>query len=171
MIVDGLFFYPQFPQPNSKKDQDHMTSKKQLLFAYGLAIHLLFVGIICYAAFPTPTPDEPIRIMYQTNAGKVLFDHYTHTDVSGYGASCYDCHHHPAEDESALIGCGECHQATAMDVTEIESCLDCHDESDIAGSEVPTRADAFHGQCIECHEQFEKGPQGGSENCSSCHVL
>jgi hypothetical protein len=50
-----------------------MTSKKQRLFAYGIAIHLLLVGIICYAAFPPQTPDEPVWIMYQTNAGKVLF--------------------------------------------------------------------------------------------------
>jgi hypothetical protein len=88
MIVDVLIFSTRVvPQPNSKKDRDHMTSKKQLLFAYGLAIHLLLVGIICYAAFPAQAPDEPIRIMYQTNAGKVLFDHYTHTAASGYGAS------------------------------------------------------------------------------------
>jgi hypothetical protein len=111
MIVDVLIFSTRVvPQPNSKKDRDHMTSKKQLLFAYGLAIHLLLVGIICYAAFPAKAPDEPIRIMYQTNAGKVLFDHYTHTAASGYGASCFDCHHHPSDDDSALIACGECHQ-------------------------------------------------------------
>jgi hypothetical protein len=132
-----------------------MTSKKQLLFAYGLAIHLLLVGIVCYAAFPTQAPEEPIRIMYHTNAGKVLFDHYTHSDPSGYGASCYDCHHHPGDDdESSLVACGE-----------------CHDEDEIEGSEVPGRTDAFHQQCIECHEAFEAGPQSGSENCSACHVL
>ena len=148
-----------------------MTSKKQLLFAYGLAIHLLLVGIICYAAFPTQAPDEPIRIMYQTNAGKVLFDHQTHTTASGYGAACFDCHHHPSDDDSALIGCGECHQAPAEDGSLPESCLECHDEEDIEGSEMIGRADAFHQQCIECHEQFEKGPQAGSENCSQCHVL
>ncbi len=149
-----------------------MTSKKQLLFAYGLAIHLLLVGIVCYAAFPTQEPDEPIRIMYQNNAGKVLFDHYTHSDASGYGASCYDCHHHPGDDdESSLIACGECHQEPTEDESLPESCLDCHDEDEIEGSEVPVRTDAFHQQCIECHEQFEAGPQSGSENCSACHVL
>ncbi len=99
-----------------------MTSKKQLLFAYGLAIHLLLVGIICYAAFPVNAPDEPIRIMYQTNAGKVLFDHYTHSAASGYGASCFDCHHHPSDDDSALIACGECHQAPAEDGSKPERC-------------------------------------------------
>lgn len=150
-----------------------MTSKRQLLFAYGLAFHLLLVAVICYAAYPVSPPDEPIRIMYQTNAGKVLFDHQTHSAASGYGASCYDCHHHPSDDESALIGCGECHQAPTEDGSLPESCLDCHDEEDeeIEGTEMVSRANAFHTQCIECHEQFEKGPRSGSDNCSACHVL
>ena len=43
--------------------------------AYILIIVLLFVGVISYAAFPAKTPDEPIRLMYKTVAGKVLFDH------------------------------------------------------------------------------------------------
>ena len=148
-----------------------MTSKKQLLFAYGLAIHLLLVGIICYAAFPVRAPGQPIRIMYQTNAGKVLFDHYTHTDASGYGASCFDCHHHPSDDDSALIACGACHQAPAEDGSKPERCLDCHDESDIEETEMSSRADAFHTQCTGCHEEFGKGPQPGSDDCSLCHVL
>ena len=125
------FFTPTFFTTQPTKDRDHMTSKKQLLFAYGLAIHLLLVGIICYAAFPARAPDQPLRKMYQTNAGKVLFDHFTHTDASGYGASCFDCHHHPSDDDSALIACGECHQAPAEDGSKPERCLDCHDESDI----------------------------------------
>ena len=109
--------------------------------------------------------------MYQTNAGKVLFDHFTHSDVSGYGASCFDCHHHPVEDDAALIACGECHQAKAEDGSPPERCLDCHDESEVADTAMISRPDAFHQQCIECHEQFGKGPASGSENCSKCHVL
>jgi hypothetical protein len=27
--------------------------------------------------------------------------------------------------------------------------------------------DAFHDQCIQCHREFEAGP----EECSQCHVL
>jgi hypothetical protein len=75
-----------------------------------------------------------------------------------YGATCFDCHHHPSDDDSALIACGECHQAPAEDGSQPERCLDCHDEGDIEGTEMASRADAFHMQCIECHEQFEKGP-------------
>ena len=148
-----------------------MTSKKHRLIVYGLAVHLLVVAIVCYAAFPVEAPEEPIRLMYQTNAGKVLFDHQTHTSDTGYGLSCFDCHHHPPDDESALIGCGECHLAKPEEGVVPTSCLDCHDESDVEDSEYPKRVDAFHDQCIQCHEEYEAGPMSGGDNCNKCHVL
>ena len=76
-----------------------MTPKRELQIAYSLIIVFLFVGVISYAAFPAKTPDEPIRLMYKTVAGKVLFDHKTHLSDSGYGLACQDCHHHPEEPE------------------------------------------------------------------------
>ena len=81
-------------------------SGKELQLAYRLAITLFIVGVASYAytAFSAKPPDEPIRVMYKTTAGKVLFDHKTHSADTGYGISCYDCHHHPPEDESALTG-------------------------------------------------------------------
>jgi len=50
-----------------------MDSKKELRIAYGLAVILLIVGVISYAAFSAKVPEEPIRLMFQTAAGKVLF--------------------------------------------------------------------------------------------------
>ena len=135
-----------------------MTSKKQLLFAYGLAIHLLLVGIICYAAFPTQAPDEPIRIMYQTNAGKVLFEHHTHTDAFGYGAACFDCHHYPSDDEAALIACGQCHLSAPEEGVVPEYCLECYDTEEVEDSEHGKRSEAIHDQCTQCHYEFGKGP-------------
>ncbi len=148
-----------------------MTSKKHRMIVYGVAAHLLFIAIVCYAAFPVEQPETPIRLMYQTNAGKVLFDHQTHTGEKGYSLDCFDCHHHPPDDEEALVGCGECHLPEPEEGVVPESCLECHDESDVEDSEYPKRADAFHQQCIECHDQYEQGPQSGSENCSKCHVM
>ncbi len=87
-----------------------MTPKREMQIAYILIIVLLFVGVISYAAFPAKTPDEPIRLMYKTVAGKVLFDHKTHTDIAGYAISCGDCHHTLAKDEYAdAQSCSECH--------------------------------------------------------------
>ncbi|MDL2275366.1 cytochrome c family protein [Desulfosarcina sp. OttesenSCG-928-G10] len=149
-----------------------MTSKKQLLFAYGLAIHLLLVAIICYAAFPVTPPDEPIRIMYQTTAGKVLFDHATHAAASGYGASCFDCHHHPLKDRSAVVSCTECHPKTvAENEATPASCLTCHAESEVRGVRMLSRTEALHKGCTDCHAEFEKGPQMDSASCASCHVM
>ena len=68
--------------------------------AYILIIVLLFVGAISYAAFPAKTLDEPVRLMYKTVAGKVLFDHKTHYTESGYALACNECHHHPEEPEN-----------------------------------------------------------------------
>lgn len=143
-----------------------MTSKRQLLITYGLAIHLLLIAIICYAAFPQASPETPVRLMYQTVAGKVLFDHDTHTSASGYGAACMDCHHHPSDEGEALRACGDCHQTVPEGEAFPASCLECHDADEIEGSEVIGSGDAFHGQCIQCHTEFEAGP----EKCSGCHV-
>jgi hypothetical protein len=144
-----------------------MISKTQRKFIYGLTIHLLLIAVVCYAAFPLHSPDRPIRVMYSAAAGNVLFDHATHTSPSGFGVSCADCHHHPADDDSALVACSYCHQTLPDDTAYPESCLDCHDEDEIEDTQVPNAADAAHGQCIGCHKEFEAGPDA----CSGCHVL
>jgi len=151
-----------------------MTSKKHRLIIYGVAIQLLLVAIVCYAAFPTPAPDEPIRLMYQTNAGKVLFDHQTHASVNGYALACLDCHHLHDGEEIEPVSCGLCHLPKQEGAKPVypESCFDCHDdESDMEDPDTLNRPDAFHKQCIECHEEYGAGPGGGSDNCSKCHVL
>ena len=128
-----------------------MASNKEQLFAYILAAVLLVVGVVSYAAFPPKTPEQPIRIMFQSIAGQVLFDMKTHTSDSGYGLSCRDCHHTLVEGQ-----------------TDAGSCLECHEfESD--DPEVPKRADAFHRQCSKCHQEFEAGPI--EKECNACHVL
>jgi hypothetical protein len=146
-----------------------MSSKKELQLAYGLACVLLVVGIVSYAytAFSAKPPDEPVRIMYKSAAGKVLFDHKTHTADAGYGVSCFDCHHHPEGDETALRACGDCHTPEMAEGQVAESCLECHDADEVEGTEVMQKADAFHGQCVSCHQQAGAGPV----DCNSCHVL
>ncbi len=129
-----------------------MFSKIELKLAYGLAIYLLFVGVLCYAAFPAKTPAEPVRLMFDVTAGKVLFDHKTHYADNGYGVSCGDCHHTLEEDEYA----------------DAQSCSECHDP-DEGDEETPKRADAFHQQCTGCHEGYGAGPL--EKECSACHVM
>ncbi len=129
-----------------------MFSKIELKLAYGLAICFMFVGVLCYAAFPAKTPDEPVRLMFEVTAGKVLFDHQTHTSEFGYGLSCRDCHHELEEEDDDMDAqlCGECHDPVEGD------------------EETPKRADAFHQQCAGCHEGYGAGPL--EKDCSACHV-
>jgi len=144
-----------------------MFSKKELKLAYGAAVCLLLIGVISYAAFPLKAPEEPLRLMYTVMAGNVLFNHKIHASAEGYGLSCFDCHHHPLDDESALMACGDCHSQQAEDETVNQACLDCHDESEVEDTVMVNRVDAFHTQCIDCHKDFEAGPA----ECAGCHAL
>ncbi|NVM21697.1 MAG: cytochrome c3 family protein [Desulfobacterales bacterium] len=121
-----------------------MTSKNEQLLALVLTAILLVVGVVCYAAFPTKTPEEPVRIMFKTTAGKVLFDHKTHTADAGYGIACDDCHHEEQDESKSCSG------------------EDCH-----SPDSEPKRSDAFHANCKGCHEDGKAGPV----ECAACHVM
>ncbi len=129
-----------------------MVSKKKLRAAYSVAVVLFLVGAISYAAFPAKTPAQPIRLMFHSIAGDVLFDHKTHTSPFGYGLSCRDCHHTLEVGETEATGCIQCHGIESED------------------PDIPKRSDAFHTQCTRCHKEIEAGPQEGSEGCAACHV-
>ncbi len=142
-----------------------MASKTEIKIAYSLAIYFLFLGVLSYAVFSAEKPETPVRVMFNSAPGKVLFDHTTHTGDSGYGLECKDCHHHPLEEEADLSACGKCHiqgQAEPLPV----SCQDCHEADEIEDTEMLKRGDAFHAQCIGCHQEFGGGPI----DCAECHV-
>jgi hypothetical protein len=143
-----------------------MTQKQEFKLAYALAGILLVVGIFSYAAYSAEPPDTPLRVMYQTVAGKVLFDHKAHFSPEHFGVSCQDCHHHPY-DEPDLRSCVVCHQVVEEESGVPEACLDCHDIDEIEGMEMSKSSDAAHGQCIDCHDEYEAGPV----DCNGCHVL
>jgi len=121
-----------------------MGIKNETTLAYAIAVVLLAVGIVCYAAFPERPPEVPIRIMFESTPGKVLLDHKGHASEEGYGVACTDCHH-DLEEEGA----------------KPEACSSCHDPD--AEIKLP---DAFHKLCIGCHEEGGSGPV----ECSGCHV-
>ncbi|MEJ2037398.1 MAG: cytochrome c3 family protein [Desulfosarcinaceae bacterium] len=136
-----------------------MTSKKHRMIMYGLAAQLLLIAIVCYAAFPAKKPEVPVRIMFYTNAGKVLFNHELHTSPQGYALGCSDCHHaHPDGEEIAPFACNLCHPPRPENMQVPESCLDCHDASEIEDPDIMTFGDAMHMQCTQCHEAFGRGP-------------
>ena len=157
--------------PKNSEEFMQMTPKKRRFMAYGVAALLLVIALVCYAAFSKQAPEEPVRIMYQTQVGKVLFDHKTHAGQGGYALDCYDCHHHTPDDESGLIACKECHTAEPQEGVIAEGCLECHDETEVEDSEYPKHTDALHQQCWQCHEEYEQGPSSSPEDCAQCHVL
>ena len=150
-----------------------MAPQKELKLAYILAVILLVVGVVSYAAAPAKTPDEPVRMMFKVVAGNVLFDHKTHTVETGYGLACIDCHHHRAEDdeEQPFLACGYCHQIPKEGEALPQSCVECHEPDEIEDTEMIKRADAFHSQCEECHKDAGIGPVKDEERCTWCHFM
>lgn len=124
-----------------------MKRKDELRLAYSLAVILMLIGVAAYAALPLRPPEEPVRIVFQNKAGKVIFDHKEHTSPMGYGYRCIDCHHDIASDDERPDACGACH------MPEDEYILD--------------RADAFHESCIGCHDFGGLGPV----ECLDCHIV
>lgn len=148
-----------------------MISKRHRMIVYGVAAQLLIVAIVCYAAFSEKAHKNPLRLVYQTNAGQVLFDHQAHASVKGYGLACADCHHLHDHKEIQPVACGLCHPP--LPKVFPASCMadGCHkNASKIEKTKIMKNTDAFHAQCIGCHEQFGKGPKYGPEECSKCHV-
>lgn len=121
-----------------------MTSQQDLKVAILIMIILLITGIICYASFAPPATDEPVRLMFQNKAGKVLFTHSQH--IGSYTSDCLDCHHNIYDEET--YNCSDCHEAKGDEY-------------------LPSRTDAFHYQCKGCHEDYGAGPI----ECNSCHSL
>jgi len=95
------------------------TEKK---FAYGVLCILFIVGIICYAAFPVPEPEEPVRILLKSTAGNVLFDHKEHASEDGYGYECIDCHLCEKNCE------GACSPTSQIRINECVLCMNCLNE-------------------------------------------
>ena len=142
-----------------------MTSKKELQVAYGLALVLFIVSVFCYAAVSARQPDEPVRMVFKSAAGKVLFDHQTHTGIRGYGLSCSDCHHHPTDTDD-YWACSDCHLPGEEDALP-DLCMDCHSADEIEDYPMMRQTDAFHDQCIQCHKDYGAGPL----ECAECHMM
>jgi hypothetical protein len=123
-----------------------MDAGKEKAVAYAIGIILVVVGVVCYAAFPDRMAEQPVRIMFKSTAGNVLFDHKMHTYEDGYGYGCMECHHTLEQEGERPSACGECHEPDSDEVK---------------------RSDAFHKQCQGCHVDSGMGPV----ECAGCHVL
>jgi hypothetical protein len=127
-----------------------MFSRIELKRVYALTVCLLLIALVSYAAFAVAPLKPPGRIVFQTVAGKALFDHARHAADTGYSLACGECHHTLSKDE----------------YDQAASCTECHD-AEKGDADVPKRADALHQQCIGCHTEYGAGPV----ECAQCHVM
>jgi hypothetical protein len=127
-----------------------MFSRIELKRVYALTACLLLIALVSYAAFAVAPLKPPGRIVFQTVAGKALFDHARHAAYTGYSLACGECHHTLSKDE----------------YDQAASCTECHD-AEKGDANVPKRADALHQQCIGCHTEYGAGPV----ECAQCHVM
>ena len=127
-----------------------MFTRQELKLVYGVTVCLLVLAVVSYAALPVKPPKRPLRVAFQSVAGKVMFDHGRHLSEAGYGLACGECHHTLTADEYEQAG----------------SCTECHpvEEGD---DQMPKRSDALHQQCIDCHREYGAGPI----DCAQCHVM
>ncbi|RJP79852.1 MAG: hypothetical protein C4522_09010 [Desulfobacteraceae bacterium] len=162
-MFDLLFYLDPFVERN----ECVMTSNNELKLAYCLTVILLLVGGICYAAFPVETPEDPVRKMFKTSAGNVLFTHKVHRAETGYGAACIDCHHHHEDDEDNFKACGDCHTAEPPK-TVPQNCQECHDSvGNIEEHHPKTVEGEDFRACADCHQKTEDGST--PEACNECH--
>ncbi len=86
-------------------------------------------------------------------------------------ARCVSCHENLFEDK--IKGCASCHEFTPSTSTASEAagkangrhfdtCVTCH-------APLPGVMDAFHNQCMSCHDKAGKGP-GVKAPCAQCHT-
>ncbi len=81
---------------------------------------------------------------------KGIFNHDAH--AQDYGLYCNDCHHNYQQgDTGAPQPCTVCHQRG------------------MGNDMMPGRKDAFHKQCIGCHDNFGVGPTRAE--CTGCHGI
>jgi hypothetical protein len=176
-----------------------MSLKNERKLIYVVAIVCLAVGVFCYASPTAAPPDSPVRMMFKSVGGNVLFDHQTHDD--SYGLACLDCHHtQEAGSTEKPSDCSACHKTDGKYVPAMGesgkfdhdvhsndlglACSDCHHDYDESEGGEPqlcsdchepggdddamlNRKDAFHKQCIGCHE--ESGNEPGKNDCAGCH--
>lgn len=159
-LIVGLLGYTVFPEkaPESPIRMMFKATGGDVLFDH--QTHSDAYGLYCgdchhdMADAGRDTPDDCGRChtpdgKYQPALGeRGTFNHESHAQE--YGLYCNDCHHNYQQgDEGEPQHCTACHQRGMGD------------------DMMPGRKDAFHKQCIGCHENFGVEPM--RTDCSACH--
>ena len=118
-------------------------------FALALIIVLAIIGIIGYSI---KSSGSPIKVLFKTKGGIVIFDHRIHSSKNEYNIKCQMCHHN-MEDEKSALGW---------------KCRICHGpgkECDLCCEDDPVHKQCIGSNCINCHKQ--EGMD--ASDCNLCH--
>lgn len=101
----------------------------------------------CHNAETFVSNDPPEKLDFETDGGRVVFDHMTHASPDGY--DCDTCHHgyKPENKKTFPMNCRRCHYNTKYEPL-------CEDEE--------THARCIGKNCVDCHSD-------GAEDCEICH--
>jgi hypothetical protein len=126
--------------------QSHLNEFLVAVLLFTVCFLITVCGYSCYA--PRQEKNPP-RVLFSTNGGEVLFPHRHHSDVSGGGFDCTECHHNEESDIDSLVqmSCRECHYRNP-EIVEIV----CADDT--------THPRCIGKKCQSCHE---------GEECTFCH--
>jgi hypothetical protein len=120
-----------------------------------LIIIFAIIGIIGYSL---SNASPPVRILFKSKGGYVIFSHQAH--VKDYGLEkCLDCHHNIASPASLNMSssewnCSSCHNEASTEYANI-----CEDRA-------PHRQ-CIGAKCVECHTSMGLNPK----ECTFCHKL
>ena len=108
---------------------------------------MAIIGIIGYTVEET---GSPIRVLFKTKGGNVIFSHKTH--LSEYDIKCKKCHHEIEPGKPVVKwNCRECHSAgTDYDMI-------CEDR--------PIHKQCIGANCIDCHKEMGMD----EKDCGLCH--
>jgi hypothetical protein len=136
-----------------------MSLKNERRLIYVLAIVCLVVGVFCYSSPRAAFPESPVRLLFKTVGGNVLFDHRTHSDT--YGLGCMDCHHSQEEGSNELPGdCSVCHDDDSKYIPALGK--NGKFNHDVHSKDIGLA-------CSDCHHEYEEGSGVEPKLCSDCH--
>lgn len=140
------------------------TKQKKIVYISAVVILLIIVSVsMVYVRAGNTAPEFKQR-------PPVIFDHDTH--MGEY--ECLQCHHRYEDGENVLeedeltdIEPDELITLNVMPEEELSGikCASCHNYK--KEKSTLNSMEAFHGQCIGCHEEKASGPV----LCGECHIL
>lgn len=103
----------------------------------------------CHNAENFAIVKPPGKMEFDTDGGRVVFDHLTHASADGYDLSCDTCHHgyKPENKKSFPMNCRRCHYNKKYETV-------CENED--------THVRCVGKNCVDCHSD-------GAEDCEICH--